>query len=403
MSGRARQTRGGGRRAGGAKFAKIRLAQTASRTEAARRQNRFLKLTLGGLALFAAAFATHNFVERWSDRHELAERRLVAFNLLRHDRIEEFIEVAREDVQLWSRHPMIIEDARAFFADWSAMSREERNAMEAEFRPGGMLDTDTSARTPAEQVYVAHFQRYQPTLARFIDTHDFYDLFLFTPEGELAFTVVRESDFGNSLDDASDPVFGTGLAQVAEAALSADDPDAVFLSDFAPYAPSDGAMAAFVASPLVSETGQSIGAFAVQLNLDIFDEMLLYNEGLGETGFSLVVGADGRARNTVPRLGDKGKALRDVPPNPALLAAQQGEEAFGRMTGGDGVARLVAARPLKIGPHDWVVMTEMDVAEVREPLWAYLWLYLASLLGVGLTAFISYRILRSETRTGVEE
>ena len=378
------------------RFAKIKLAQTASRTEAARRQNRFLKLALGALATFAAVFATLNFAERWNAQHALAERRLVAFNLLRHDRLEEFIQTAREDVELWSRHPMIIEDARAFFADWEAMTRKERDAVEAEFRPGGKLDTDTGARTPAEQTYVAHFKRYQPTLARFIETHDFYDLFLFTPEGDLAFTVVRESDFGNSLDDASDPVFGTGLAEVAQAALDSGDPDATFLSDFAPYAPSAGAMAAFLATPLVSESGDRLGAFAVQLNLDIFDDMLLYNEGLGETGFSLVVGADGRARSAVPRLGEKGLAMRDVPSNPSLASAQGGEEAFGRMTGGDGVPRIVAARPLQIEPHDWVVMTEMDVAEVRKPLWAYLWLYIASLVGIVGTAVVSYRILRSD-------
>ena len=379
-------------------FAKIELAQTATRTEAARRQNRFLKLTLGGLALFAATFATLNFAGRWTAQHELAERRLVAFNLLRHDRLEEFIKAAREDVQLWSRHPLVVDDARAFFADWSAMSEEERFAMKTEFRPGGALDTDSSQRTPAEQVYIEHYAALQPELLEFIRTHEFYDLFLFTPEGDLAFTVVRESDFGNSIGNTSDPLHGTGLAEVASAALQSRDPDAVFLSDFEPYAPSAGAMAAFLATPLVSREGERLGAFAVQLNLDIFDDLLTFNEGLGETGFSLVVGEDGRARNSVPMLGDKGLAMRDVPPNPSLLAAMNGQQASGRMRGGDGVPRFVAARPLQIGPHNWVVITEMDVAEVRRPLWPYLWLYLASLVGITVSAVLSYRILRTQTR-----
>ena len=378
------------------RFTKIRLAQTASRVEAAHRQNRFLKFTLGALAAFAATFATLAFAERWSAQHALVERRLVAFNSLRHDRLAEFIETAREDVRLWSRHPMIVEDARAFFADWNAMSRAERTAIKREFRPGGKLEMDASARTPAEQAYIAHFERYQPTLLRFIETHDFYDLFLFTPGGDLAFTVVRESDFGNSLNATSDPVHGTGLAQVAQAALESRDPDAAFLSDFEPYSPSAGAVAAFLATPLVQQGDEAIGVFAVQLNLDIFDNMLTYNEGLGDTGFSLVVGEDGRARNTVPRLGETGLAMREVPSNPALASAQNGEAAFGRMTGGDGVSRIVAARPLDIEPHEWVVMTEMDLAEVRKPLWPYLWLYIAGLVGIAGTAVLSYRILRSE-------
>ena len=379
-------------------FAKIELAQTATRTEAARRQNRFLKLTLGALALFAATFATLNFSGRWTAQHELAERRLVAFNLLRHDRLEEFIKAAREDVQLWSRHRLVVDDARAFFADWAAMSADERDAMAREFRPGGQLDTDATLRTPAEQVYIEHFRRLQPELLEFIETHEFYDLFLFTPEGDLAFTVVRESDFGNSIGDPDDPLSGTGLEAVASAALKAGDHDAVFLSDFAPYAPSAGAMAAFLATPLVDRNGERLGVFAVQLNLDIFDDLLTFNEGLGETGFSLVVGEDGRARNTIPMLGEKGLAMRTVPPNPSLDSAMNGELASGRMRGGDGVPRFVAARPLQIEPHNWVVMTEMDVAEVRRPLWPYLWLYLASLAGILLSAVVSYRILRSETR-----
>lgn len=39
----------------------------------------------------------------------------------------------------------------------------------------------------------------------------------------------------------------------------------------------------------------------------------------------------------------------------------------------------------------------MGVAEVREPLQAYLWLYLASLAAIAGTAWLSYRILRSDT------
>ena len=379
-------------------FAKIELAQTATRTEAARRQNRFLRLTLGALALFAATYATLNFAGRWSAQHQLAERRLVAFNLLRHDRLEEFITAAREDVQLWSRHPLVVNDARAFFADWAAMSENERDAMAREFRPGGQLDTDATSRTPAERVYIEHYRRLQPELLEFIQTHEFYDLFLFTPEGELAFTVVRESDFGNTIGEAGDPLFETELEAVASMALASSDPDAVFLSDFAPYAPSAGAMAAFLATPLVDADGQRLGVFAVQLNLDIFDDLLTFNEGLGETGFSLVVGEDGRARNSIPLLGEKGLAMRVVPSNPSLDAAMNGNQASGEMRGGDGVPRFVAARPLQIAPHNWVVMTEMDVAEVRRPLWPYLWLYLASLVGILVSAVLSYRILRSETR-----
>ena len=175
------------------------------------------------------------------------------------------------------------------------------------------------------------------------------------------------------------------------------EPGAVQIVDFDPYRPSYGAPAAFFASPIYAD-GQQVGILAVQLPVDRINNVLTgrqnwENEGLGQTGEVYLVGADLLMRSISRFLiedptGYK-QALRDVGTPETTIetigrletsillqsvdtegaeAAQQGKAGTQIIDDYRGVPVLSSYAPLNIKGVDWVILSEMDLAEAYAPL-----------------------------------
>src|SRR5690606_38988613 len=91
----------------------------------------------------------------------------------------------------------------------------------------------------------------------------------------------------------------SGLGEVVRAAM-VGNPGDVFLTDFAPYGPSGGAPASFIAAP-VYDQGLQAGVLAYQMPLGRIGEVLSRTKGLGESGDVFLVGQDGQIRNDSPK------------------------------------------------------------------------------------------------------
>lgn len=142
--------------------------------------------------------------------------------------------------------------------------------------PGG---DDDYARAHAEL---------HPVFRRLVEIAGYYDVFLVDARGQVVYTVFKELDFATDLADG--PATGTGLAAVVQAAAAAER-DHVVACDFATYAPSYEAPAAFAAVPLFAGE-RRLGVLAVQLPLTQISEVMGTRAGLGETGEAYLVGAD---------------------------------------------------------------------------------------------------------------
>ena len=373
-------------------FAPIPLGLNDDRRGRIRRANRRLAMVMAAVAALFMAAATFIYMSTVQAGERDALRQLQTFNDLRHDAILAFFETHENEAQIWAENAEFEERAREIFIDWQLMSPAEKTGIRNHLVKGEPL----SDPTPAQATYLTHYRRITPQLEDFIEHHNFYDLFLFTPEGELAYTVVREDDFGLDYADPSNPYYATGLGRTARQAATFDIhsgeelPTAV--SDFAPYAPSGGSMEAFIAEPLPYQNGtEKLGVLAIQLSFAELNTILEYRSGLRESGKTLLVGADKRIRNDPARL-PKGASL-DLDTE-AVNTALAGETYFGRSTGERGQPVYVAAQPLDFHELRWAVLTEMDRAEVLGPLRIYLWVWLAALLGIAVTAALMYQILR---------
>ena len=372
----------------------IPLGADSDHRQSLRRANRHLRLVVAALAALAALVATWLYANTLREAERESLRTLQTFNTLRIDAIRDFFRNHANEARVWAENPTFRTRAAEIFADWDAMTPPERAALREHLVNGAPL----AAPSPAQSRYLAHYRRLAPTLEAFIAQHNFYDLFLFNTRGELAYTVVREDDFGldyadpdSANPDSANPYARSGLGMVAREAAESADADFAAVSDFEPYAPSGGSIEAFIAEPMFGEGGERLGVLAIQLSFAELNSILDYSSGLRESGRTLLVGTDGRIRNDLSTLEPGADATLDTE---AVQTALAGGNYVGESRGERGQPILASAQPLDVGSLRWAVVTEVDRAQTREPLRIYLWVWLASLTLIAATALAMYQILK---------
>ena len=113
-----------------------------------------------------------------------------------------------------------------------------------------------------------------PEFRSFLEARGYYDIFLISLDGDIAYSVFKEADFATNLE--SGPYAESGLGDAFRGALTIGK-DEFHYSDFAPYAPSAGAPAAFVGVPIVGKDGAKQGVLVFQIPSDRIESALLAN------------------------------------------------------------------------------------------------------------------------------
>ncbi|MEO5329671.1 MAG: methyl-accepting chemotaxis protein [Magnetococcus sp. THC-1_WYH] len=150
--------------------------------------------------------------------------------------------------------------------------------------------------------YGAAHRRYHPLLRNCQQRSGFYDMLLIEPkEFRVVYTIQKELDFGLNLKTG--PHSGKLLSSAVAQAMAQTTPGKVFLVDFEPYPPTFNRPAGFVVAPVFLD-GQRVGALALQLPVAAVEAITLNGErwheiGLGMTGESFLVGADGVFRSNI--------------------------------------------------------------------------------------------------------
>jgi methyl-accepting chemotaxis protein len=210
---------------------------------------------------------------------------------------------------------------------------------------------------------------------RYVELYGYYDLFLFTPQGDAFYTVAQEADYRTNFMDGeyADSNLGELFRRVMETKTFG-------MADFAPYAPSDGEPAAFIAQPIV-HGGKVELVIALQVSLSSINAIMQEREGMGETGETYLVGPDKRMRSdsfldpeghsvlasfagTVAQNGVDTKAVA------LALSGKEGGEVIKDYNGND---VLSAYAPVQVSGATWAVIAEIDYAEVLAPIRALAW------------------------------
>ncbi|MEO5362479.1 MAG: methyl-accepting chemotaxis protein [Magnetococcus sp. DMHC-8] len=199
----------------------------------------------------------------------------------------------------------------------------------------------------------------QTPLTHFLETfrkqYGYYDLMLIDAEGKVVFSVARESDLGEDLLHGA--LQGSGLARLFAKAKGGS-----VLEDYAPYAPSKGAHAAFVGAP-IKRNGEWLGVVVLQLSAEALDTITQDRTGMGQTGESYLVGKTGDLisyrSNRVTVQGRVGQPKSDA----FIEKAVAGVAGSGLRSGAGGVPVLSSHGPITIPGLQWAVVSVVAEAE----------------------------------------
>jgi methyl-accepting chemotaxis protein len=223
----------------------------------------------------------------------------------------------------------------------------------------------------------------------------FYDIFIINPTGTVVYSVAKEADYQSNLIHG--PYASSGLAKLFQKIKGKGAQ--VLIEDFAPYAPSNGQPAAFMARELILK-GES-WVVAVQLSIDRINSVMQVREGMGQSGETYLVGPDQRmrsdsfldpAKRTV-LASFAGSVAQNGVVTAASEAALKGQAGLAYIDDYNGNPVVSAYSSLDIFDLRWALLAEIDVAEVAAPAERMLLIGLAIIVAAILLALLAARIV----------
>ncbi len=204
--------------------------------------------------------------------------------------------------------------------------------------------------------YQSLLEQREQGFQNFQKTWGFYDIFLIDTEGNVVYTLEKESDLGANVKTGS--LKNSGLGQAYK-----NSRNQVVIQDYSYYEPSKG-QAGFIAAPLNDNRGEYIGSAVFQISSNQLHDIVQNRLGLPSLAESYLVGkTDGkvglRSDRTVKKdfIGQSKSGL-DVD------YIFNGEKGQLFKQGSSGRLELSMYTPLKIKGLNWGIITTADVEEI---------------------------------------
>lgn len=240
--------------------------------------------------------------------------------------------------------------------------------------------------------------RYHPIFRRIIQKFGYYDMFLVDAQGTIVYTVFKETDFATNLEN--DAYKDTNLANLYRIVRESKARDYAKIIDFAPYSPSYGTPAAFIAAPIFNQS-ELIGVLAFQLPVNEINDVMTGNrnwerDGLGKTGETYLVGRDllmrsvsrflvqdpqgytktlrslGVSESEINRINQYGTSiLQQYVRTAAVADALTGKQGTRIIRDYRNIPVLSSYAPLRIDGLDWVILSEIDLSEAYAPIYSF--------------------------------
>lgn len=222
----------------------------------------------------------------------------------------------------------------------------------------------------------------------------YYDVFVISPTGLVVHSVTKEPDYKTNLING--PYKNSGLARAFRRTLQSKN---IAIEDFSPYEPSNSQPAAFITYPI--KLGSEEWVIAVQLSLERINQIMQKRSGMGRSGETYLVGPDYKMRSdsfldpvnhsiaasfagTVEANGVKTLAVEE---------ALKGKSSVVEIIDYNGNPVLSAFRVIKYRDIQWALLTEIDIAEINEPLYRQIiWSAILTIVAILVALFASFRL-----------
>jgi methyl-accepting chemotaxis protein len=265
-----------------------------------------------------------------------AENKLSAVGDLKRAQVEDWYSRKFREVEMWGASG----DVQQALVEYQAA-----------YEAGG---ADSAAYTAVDSKWGQYFRD-------IADKWNYYDFFLIDIDGEVVYSASQEADFGTNLIKGQ--YKDSPLAEAFGSAAGGK----TYLTDFEAYAPSGGEAAAFMAAAVSGPGGEAIGVAAFQLSTEKINAMMQTRTGMGESGETYLVGADFLMRSD-SRFETESTLLKKEVRTEGSEAALRGEDDVRVYTDYRGTPVLSAFQPITVEGLNWVMLSEIDKAEVQKPV-----------------------------------
>ncbi|MCP4348840.1 MAG: HAMP domain-containing protein [Desulfobacterales bacterium] len=207
-------------------------------------------------------------------------------------------------------------------------------------------------------------EKYDSRMKDIMKDNGWYDIFLIHTDGDIVYTVARESDLGMIIPDSQLRESGIGKAFQAARTMRADH---VTIADFEPYAPSGGKHSAFMMAQMRDNKRELKGYVAFQVPTDKINAIMQQREGMGESGETYLVGKlDGKTSYRSDRTVKDGKIGQNKT-GKEIGNALAGHSGIHIKTGSTGDLEIIAYEPLNIQGLNWGIISTVQLEEAIAP------------------------------------
>ncbi len=307
--------------------------------------------------------SVRGYYEERSAIIELSAAKLAGIAREKSERVEELLHQIDDVLLAQSRHESVISALRNFNEAWSQLDSPQELLQENYItdNPFATGEKNKLIAADAGTRYDQVHREFHPMFDTLKDATGYYDIFLFDTEGNIIYSVFKELDYATNI--LTGQWKNTGLAAVFERANAAMASEPAVFEDFAPYAPSYGAPAAFIARPVFDENGTRLGVISYQMPIDALTAAVQGNAGLGAEGDAFLIGGDRvlRTDSTQTEVNDVLQTRVDTPAVDAGIAGKFGVLEYSNHRS---LEVFGYSQPISYHGVNWILIVENGKAEL---------------------------------------
>ncbi|MAP96348.1 MAG: methyl-accepting chemotaxis protein [Ponticaulis sp.] len=293
--------------------------------------------------------------------------KLRALTTSRANEFDDYLRSIEVDLTTIAHNPATLTALDDFKTGWAELGGNREATLQNLYitsNPNPLGEKHKLDYAPDGSAYSDAHMRHHAWFREFLEARGYYDIFLFDLNGDLVYTVFKELDYATNLrtGEWKDSDLGNVFRDAAD---RLENGEKAFY-DFKAYAPSHGAPASFIATPIYDNSGTKQGVLVFQMPIDRLNSIFGARAGLGESGFSFIAGQDGFMRTDVPLFDESTILKQQIDVSKIDNATMETPAMFeGNDFRGNHV--LAVASPIEFNGTEWFVITQIDMDEILEP------------------------------------
>lgn len=283
------------------------------------------------------------------------------------DKLESYFNTIEQDIRVVAQNPTVVSALKEFDTAWDKIGVDQTKSLQDAYVENNPYPTGEKDKLDYAQAGLAYddvHKAYHPWLRTLLQERSYYDIFLFDLDGNLVYTVFKELDFATNLQTGT--YRDSDLGNAYRAAKASNKPNSIHFFDFRPYAPSHGAPASFMSTP-VYENGEKIGVLVFQMPIAIINKVMGESIGFGKTGETVIVGKDRLMRND-SRFTEGDDILKTKIDNASVDGAFSGIMGIAEDSAYRGLELRYEAIPFSYRGTDWALVGVEAVSELDAPI-----------------------------------